>query len=183
MPNIILGCTIWAVALYAVTSVMGLGWIHVTNETHRLAGIFTAVFAIATQGLAFTLGIAWARIITEASKADVLPRELGNQARVAMMRIDGAAMLAMSAVVAAAVMGGAADTGSTSPAAHGWASAVALAVLVGAFVWQYRDFAALKALFERARATLEAAAREAEQADGRQGIDRRRRSSDVNGRT
>ena len=160
MPNIILGCTIWAAGLWALASAMGLQWIAVDPATHRLVGIFTAVFALAAQGIAFTLGIAWARILTEAARAHVLAAELGRRARRSMMRIDFAAMLAMAGVVTATVLGGGADTGAVAGPVHGWISAVALAGLLAAFGVQHRQFQLLRALFAEAKSTLEAAARD-----------------------
>lgn len=164
MPNILLGCAGWTAALWALASAMGLQWIVVDPATHRLAGIFAAVFAVTAQGIAFTLGIAWARILTEATKAAVLAAPFGAQARRAMMRIDFSAMLAMGGVVVAAVLGAAADTGAVSRATHGWAGAGALALLLTAFGVQHRGFTALRALFGQAKAALEGAARDADAA-------------------
>lgn len=165
MPNIILGCTLWTVIFYAITMAMGLGWWPVDPDTHRLAGLFTAVFSLAVQGFAFTLGIAWSRIILEAAKAGVLPQELATPARGAMMRIDALAMLAMSAVIAATVMGGALGASSVTPAVHGWAAGGAWFLMMTAFHFQYRDFLKLSALFKQAQSKLEEAAQEAARAD------------------
>lgn len=165
MPNIILGCTLWTVLFYAITMAMGLGWWPVDADTHRLAGLFTAVFSLAVQGFAFTLGIAWSRIILEAAKAGVLPQALATPARSAMMRIDALAMLAMSAVIAAAVLGGALGASSVTPAVHGWVAGAAWCLMMTAFHFQFRDFRKLSSLFEEAKAKLEAAARDADRAD------------------
>lgn len=165
MPNIILGCTFWTVVFYAITAAMGLGWWPVETDTHRLAGFFTAIFSLAVQGFAFTLGIAWSRIILEAAKAGVLPQELAKPARRAMMRIDALAMLAMGVVIAATVMGGGVSTLAVTPAVHGWSCGAAWLCMMTAFHFQYRDFRKLSGLFEEAKAKLESAAREAAQAE------------------
>jgi hypothetical protein len=165
VPNIILGCTMWTVIFYAITMAMGLGWWPVETDTHRLAGLFTAVFSLAVQGFAFTLGIAWSRIILEAAKAGVLPQELATPARAAMMRIDAFAMVAMTAVITAAVMGGALGASSLTAAAHGWGAGIAWLAMMTAYHFQYRDFCNLSELFKQAQSKLEAAAQQAAAAD------------------
>ncbi len=165
MPNIILGCTMWTVIFYAITMAMGLGWWPVETDTHRLAGLFTAIFSLAVQGFAFTLGIAWSRIILEAAKAGVLPPEMAAPARNAMMRIDAFAMLAMTAVITAAVMGGALGASSLTAAAHGWGAGIAWLAMMTAFHFQYREFCKLSGQFAQAQSKLEAAAQEAAAVD------------------
>ncbi|MHC5022207.1 MAG: hypothetical protein ACYTGX_19330 [Planctomycetota bacterium] len=58
-------------------------------------------------------------------------------------------------------MGGALGSSDLPAAAHGWASGAAWFLMMTAFHFQYRDFLKLSALFQQAKAKLEAAAREA----------------------
>ncbi|MCI0341671.1 MAG: hypothetical protein L0216_11085 [Planctomycetales bacterium] len=158
MPLVLAGSAVWTLVLFGVAAALAWGWFPDAPEhAHRLAGILAAVFAVSAHGLAFTLGIAFPRILLEAAKAGALPESFGVEARRLMAGIVSRAALSMLAIVAAGVLGGAADTGAVSLVVHASAAGIALAAAMAAFAGEIVRFRRLRELFRKARAHLDAA--------------------------
>ncbi len=164
MPLVLAGSALWTLALFAVAAGLAWGWFPAApDHAHRLAGILAAVFAVSAHGLAFTLGVAFPRILIEAAKAGAIPEPVGREARRLMAGIVSRASLAMLAVATAGVLGGAADTAAVPQVVHAGAAGVALAAAIAAFAGEIPRFRRVRELFREAQRHLEAteAAREA----------------------